>query len=508
MTATITALVLFAGIASPSPTPQHIFGGEPAPSCAWPSAVALGGCTGTLIHPEIVVYAAHCGDQIETVWFGEVYFAGEGRAVPTDFCMVNEVFDLGEGNDYAFCKLAEPVTDIPFTPPLMGCETTLLTPGREIALVGFGAHDLDGNTNVKYQLFTTLNFITEGGEAQTGDNSGFGVCFGDSGGPAYIRLDESVGGDASWRAFGIASYITGGCGGLGQHTLIHNAIPFIEDNSGVDVTPCHYPGGAWDPTEACQGFAIDIDQSHGTWDDGCAGGAKTGLGATCGPAHSGADDLAAPTSAIVHPQWGAVFESDPVSGRATFSVTAEASDDASGVLSVGLSVDGQLPEEAIDYDPPWQWPLVTLPSGIYSLRVVARDHSGKEAESEEVKIGVDMEPPPKPEPPDPGSSTGEGSSSGDVDPMTSTGPDDPGTTGDPVASGDSTGSPGVPVGDDGACACRSDGRRSSAFAFAILVLAAISRRPTRRRSGRDPTRRCCRRRSTRRTRSRRRARRP
>jgi hypothetical protein len=475
MTNTIASLLLWAGIAAPDVPPQPpIFGGQPAAACSWPSAVALGGCTGTLIHPEIVVYAAHCGDQITNVWFGETYFVGEGRGVPVDFCMVNEVFELGSGNDYAFCKLAEPVLDIPFTPPLMGCETTLLTPGRQIALVGFGAHDLDGNANVKYELLTTLNFITEGGEAQTGDNSGFGVCFGDSGGPAYVRLDESVGGDGSWRAFGIASYINGGCGGIGHHTLIHNAVPFIEANADVDITPCHYPGGSWDPSAACQGFATQIDQSHGNWDNGCAGGELTALGATCGPPNSGAEDLVAPTARITDPEWGAVFESDE-GGSATFSVSAEASDDASGVASVGLSVNGVLPDEAIDIDPPWHWPAVSLPTGVYTLRVLVRDHSGKETESEPVMIGVDMDPPEMPDPPEPASSSGAEESSSSGEPSTSTGLD--ATTGTPVATTDtdaSTGENAMPVADEGACACRSD-RSSGARWLWLLAFVALGR---------------------------------
>lgn len=497
MPSSFASLLLLATVVAPPKPPLPIFGGEPAPPCAWPSAVALGGCTGTLIHPEIVVYAAHCGDQINTVWFGEIFFTGEGRAAAVDFCMVNESYGLGEGNDYAFCKLIEPVTDIPFTPPLMGCETTLLTPGREIALVGFGAHDTSGASNVKYQLFTTLNYITEGGEAQTGNYSGYGVCFGDSGGPAYIKLDESVGGDGSWRAFGIASYINGGCGGVGHHTLIHNAIEFIEENSGVDVTPCHYPGGAWNPSEACRGFATEIDESHGNWDNGCAGGAKTDYGATCGPPYADVDDLVAPSSRIVEPTWGTVFEPDD-SGNATFSVSAEASDDASGVVRVGLSVDGNLPAEALDYDPPWAWPLVTLPKGIYTLRVVARDHSGKEAASDPVMIGVDVDPSEIPDPPDPNETTDSASSSSDGgESSTSTSTDaststpvtgaDTGATSDtdPATDGSNTA-----AGDDGACACRADGSGGRTAFLGAIVLAAISRRRARRRSGRDRARRC------------------
>ena len=43
----------------------EIYGGIEAGTCAWPQTVAVTGgqglCTGTLIHPSVVMYAAHCG---------------------------------------------------------------------------------------------------------------------------------------------------------------------------------------------------------------------------------------------------------------------------------------------------------------------------------------------------------------------------------------------------------------------------------------------------------------
>src|SRR5690606_20280045 len=48
-------------IEAPESTPL-IYGGQATETCEWPSTVSMAGnCTGTLVHPEIVFYAGHCG---------------------------------------------------------------------------------------------------------------------------------------------------------------------------------------------------------------------------------------------------------------------------------------------------------------------------------------------------------------------------------------------------------------------------------------------------------------
>ena len=90
----LTALFLSASVGVCPSDPSHVIGGDVSPTCAWPTTVSIGGCTGTLIHPEVVVYAAHCGDNVPSVWFGEQVFAGEGRAVPTAECFTNPAWEL------------------------------------------------------------------------------------------------------------------------------------------------------------------------------------------------------------------------------------------------------------------------------------------------------------------------------------------------------------------------------------------------------------------------------
>src|SRR5690349_6275861 len=93
-----------------------IANGQPVGECAWPTAVSVesggGLCTGTLIHPEIVVFAAHCGATNKTIRFSTTSFGG-GRTVEPLFCMTNPDYGGTEdqAHDWGFCRLAEPVTD-------------------------------------------------------------------------------------------------------------------------------------------------------------------------------------------------------------------------------------------------------------------------------------------------------------------------------------------------------------------------------------------------------------
>ncbi|MCB9567003.1 MAG: trypsin-like serine protease [Myxococcales bacterium] len=134
----------------PRTCPKAIHGGLDAATCQFPSAVAMLDqaseslfCTGSLVHPQVVLLAAHCIDPNYS-WATPGYAAFGEHAdapafkVPVERCgfhpkWMNQDFDL------AACVLAEPVDGVPIVPLLMGCEADQLAPGSEVTIVGFGA---------------------------------------------------------------------------------------------------------------------------------------------------------------------------------------------------------------------------------------------------------------------------------------------------------------------------------------------------------------------------------
>lgn len=258
---------------------EAIYGGVTAPVCGWPSTVELGGaCTGTLVHPQVVIYAAHCGASYSKIYFGENYQA-PAKTVTPSFCKVVPGGNPGSGNDFAVCKLSSPVTNVPITPILMGCETAILKQGQAVTLVGFGNAD-NGPYGIKRQVTTTINGIDANNEISIGGN-GKDTCQGDSGGPAFVQLA-----DGTWRVFGITSY-GGACGSGGMYSMMHKGMSWFESTVGLDLTPCHNADGTWNPTASCGSFPKAPGNSGGTWAAGCSAGPLGGLSSTCGAAYGG-----------------------------------------------------------------------------------------------------------------------------------------------------------------------------------------------------------------------------
>lgn len=262
-------------LVTPTPT-APIYGGEIVADCGWPTTVEVDGCTGTLVHPEIVITAAHCvltPGANTPINFGENWSAS-ARTV-TAQCQPHPEYNDGDsfGRDIAFCRLTTPVDDVPLVPVLMGCGTQALTGGQEVAVVGFGVADDSAGDGPKRQVFTTINSMADD-EAFVG-GGGKDSCQGDSGGPVYMPMA-----DGSWRVFGITSY-GGDCGGGGYYSLMHVGVPWIEQTSGVDITPCHDANGDWNPGPSCGQAPTAPHVGAGDWATGCAGGPSIAMAEVC-----------------------------------------------------------------------------------------------------------------------------------------------------------------------------------------------------------------------------------
>jgi hypothetical protein len=287
---------------------SNIVGGDDASGCALPAVAALATaeegamtaaylCTGTLVHPRVMVYAAHC-EHLLYATFGPT---GEGGVYSNILKTgVNPTYNpsspaAGEKIDWAYAVFEEDISNVPVIPLAAGCELDYLQQvGNDVTLAGFspnlapaprltarGAQVLTFDTSVQRFAASTISGI-ESGVIQAG---GFGIhaCGGDSGGPLLAQLP-----DGTWRTIGITSTIYGSCNTDAAYNhwsqVRAEMIEWLETETEIDLTPCFDDSGVYVESSECDDFMVyagDPTDPVGLWSSSCANAPKGWAGEHC-----------------------------------------------------------------------------------------------------------------------------------------------------------------------------------------------------------------------------------
>lgn len=348
--------------------PSAIVGGDPVGACAWPSVVSLGRvCTGTLIHPEVVLYAAHCGDAFSSVEFGSAIAPGHARTVAVERCATfDDGLRPGAGSDIAYCILASPQNDVPIVPIIAGCEVDALQADAEMVLVGFGESEVGYGD--KRAVTTRIVSLTDV-ELEVGGD-GRDSCEGDSGGPGFIQLPTG-----EWRMFGVVSYGEA-CGDGGFLVRVDAHHDWLPRATSIDVASC-FANESWYPTAQCGGFSASPALDDGDWGTGCDQ-PREAQGQTCGPPFDADGDETPPEVWFVDPEAMETLDAG------VWDVEVHARDESLGVQSITLELDGErvgtqfddVFSEAVEFD-----------DGEHELVARAADRAGNTAE---VRLNVSV----------------------------------------------------------------------------------------------------------------------
>lgn len=235
---------------------HRIVGGAPVASGGFPECACIGDdegwfCTGVLIAPNVVLTAGHCAPRITRVYLKgrSVLLTGQGEVIEVKAVHVHPDYDMRyvPANDIALLVLERDSQ----VPPIELATRAEVDGADDTQLVGFGYDDPDRpwgfgtkrEANVAlptgFQTPAELEVleIAKGFDNRTeffAGAKGLGIdsCNGDSGGPAYVQVQNE------WRLAGLTSRAAHDydrkCGDGGIYTRVSAHLEWIAEVTGME----------------------------------------------------------------------------------------------------------------------------------------------------------------------------------------------------------------------------------------------------------------------------------